>query len=301
MRSAPASPSPSTSGSRSHATCWTSMTLMALHVTRRRLRGAIPRRLRNLLGGRVDVAVRRRIGSSQTRNRAAESEARGWKARHREVGAPFAERPGGRYLRRLGPASPSFNGSVVPRHPSLETERLLLRPWRPAEDLDAFAALNADAEVMRFVAPNRPLTRAETAAQLERFVAHWDEHGFGLWAVVPRLEAGARCVGFAGLAIPSFLPAILPAVEVGWRLTPAVWGRGFATEAARASVAFGVERLRPAAGLSGVAPGNERSLRVAEKLGMTRAPDRLHPLTRRRLHVMQLGRSQGCDARPTGS
>src|SRR3954447_26530199 len=210
MRSAPASPSPSTSGSRSHATCWTSMTLMALHVTRRRLRGAIPRRLRNLPGRRLDVVVRRRIGSSQTRNRAAESEARGWKARHREAGATFAERPGGRYLRRLGPASPSFNGPVVPRHPSLETERLLLRPWRPAEDLDAFAALNADPEVMRFVAPNRPLTRAETAAQLERFVAYWDEHGLGLWAVVPRLESGARCVGFAGPGDP-VVPAGRPA------------------------------------------------------------------------------------------
>src|SRR3954470_20879220 len=128
------------------------MTLMALHVTRRRLRGAIPRRLRNLLGGRVDVAVRRRIGSSQTGNGAAESEARGWKARHREVGAPFAERPGGRYLRRLGPASASFNPPDAPPPPSVGTERLLLRPWRPAEALDAFAALNADPEVMRFVA-----------------------------------------------------------------------------------------------------------------------------------------------------
>jgi RimJ/RimL family protein N-acetyltransferase len=189
----------------------------------------------------------------------------------------------------------------VPRHPSLETERLLLRPWRPAEDLDALAALNADPEVMRFVAPNRPLTRAETAAQLERFVAHWNEQGFGLWAVVPRLEPGAGCVGFAGLAIPSFLPAILPAVEVGWRLAPAVWGRGFATEAARASVAFGFERLGLRAVVAVIEPGNERSLRVAAKLGMRPAPDRLHPLTRRRLRVMELGRSQGCDARPTAS
>jgi RimJ/RimL family protein N-acetyltransferase len=218
-----------------------------------------------------------------------------------EAGAPFAERPGGRYLRRLGPASPSFNGPAVPRHPTLETERLLLRPWRPAEDLDALAALNADPGVMRFVAPNRPLSRAETAAQLERFAAHWDEHGFGLWAVVSRLEPGAGCVGFAGLAIPSFLPAILPAVEVGWRLTPAVWGRGLATEAARAGVAFGFERLGLRSIVSVIEPGNERSLRVAEKLGMRPAPDRLHPLTGRRLRVMELGRPQGRDARPTAS
>ena len=180
-------------------------------------------------------------------------------------------------------------------HPSLETERLLLRPWRPAEDLDALAAVNADPDVMRFVAPNRPLSRTETAAQLERFVAHWDEHGFGLWAVVPRFEPGAGCIGFAGLAVPSFLPEILPAVEVGWRLAAAAWGRGYATEAARASVAFGFERLDLRSIVAVVEDGNARSLRVAEKLGMRPAPDRLHPLTRRRLRVMELPRGDAAD------
>src|SRR3954447_15363850 len=154
-------------------------------------------------------------------------------------------------------------------------------------------ALNADPEVMRFVAPNRPLTRAETAAQLERFVAHWDEHGFGLWAVVPRLEPGAGGVGFAGLAIPSFLPAMLPAVEVGWRLAPARWGRGLATEAARASIAFGFERLGLRSIVAVVDARNERSLRVTEKLGMRPGPDRLHPVTRRRLRVMEVGTERG--------
>jgi RimJ/RimL family protein N-acetyltransferase len=176
-------------------------------------------------------------------------------------------------------------------HPSLETERLLLRPWRPAEDLDALAALNADPAVMRWVTPNRPLRREETADFLDWAVRHWDEHGFGLWAVVPRDE-GAGCIGFAGLAIPSFLPAILPAVEVGWRLAPAWWGRGLATEAARASVAFGFERLGLRLIVSVVDARNERSLRVAEKLGMRPGPDRLHPVTRRRLRVMQVGREQ---------
>lgn len=183
----------------------------------------------------------------------------------------------------------------MPAHPSLETERLLLRPWRPAEDLDAMASLNADAEVMRFVAPNRPLGRAETAAQLHRIVAHWDEHGFGLWAVVPRAEPGAACIGFAGLAVPSFLPAILPAVEVGWRLAPAFWGRGLATEAARASVAFGFERLGLRSIVSVIEVGNERSVRVAEKLGMRLASHRAHPVTRRRLHVMELPRDRAPD------
>ena len=121
-------------------------------------------------------------------------------------------------------------------HPSIETDRLLLRPWRPAEDLEALAALNADPAVMRWVTPNRPLRREESADFLDRMVRHWDEHGFGLWAVVPRHEPDAGCVGFAGLAIPSFLPAVLPAVEVGWRLAVAAWGRGYATEAARGRI-----------------------------------------------------------------
>ena len=178
-------------------------------------------------------------------------------------------------------------------HPSVETERLLLRPWRPAEDLDALAAVNADTAVMRWVTPNRPLRRDETADFLDRAVRHWDEHGFGLWAVVPRDEADAGCIGFAGLAIPSFLPEILPAVEVGWRLSPAWWGRGLATEAARASVGFGFERLGLRSVVAIVDAGNERSLRVAAKLGMRPAPDRLHPVTRRRLRVMQMGAPSG--------
>ena len=128
-------------------------------------------------------------------------------------------------------------------HPSVETERLLLRPWRPAEDLDALAAVNADPAVMRWVTPNRPLRREETADFLDRVIRHWDDHGFGLWALVPRREADAGCIGFAGLAIPSFLPAVLPAVEVGWRLGSAWWARGLAPEAARATIVFGFARL----------------------------------------------------------
>jgi RimJ/RimL family protein N-acetyltransferase len=174
-------------------------------------------------------------------------------------------------------------------HPSIETDRLLLRPWRPAEDLDALAAMNAEPAVMRFVAPNRPLRRDESADFLDRIVRHWDEHGFGLWALVPRHEPDPGCIGFAGLAIPSFLPAVLPAVEVGWRLAPAWWGRGLATEAARASVDYGFERLGLRSIVSIIDAGNAASLRVAEKLGMRPGRDRLHPITRRRLRVMHVG------------
>src|SRR4051812_15941652 len=140
---------------------------------------------------------------------------------------------------------------------------------------------------MRWVTPNRPMRREESADLLDRIVRHWDEHGFGLWALVPR-EEGAGCIGFAGLAIPAFLPEVLPAVEVGWRLAPAWWGRGLATEAARVSVRYGFETLGLHTIVSIIDPGNERSLRVAEKLGMRPGADRVHPVTRRRLRVMQV-------------
>jgi RimJ/RimL family protein N-acetyltransferase len=176
--------------------------------------------------------------------------------------------------------------------PVVETQRLRLRPWRAADDLPALAAVNADAEVMRWVAPNRPLRADESAALLERVEAHWREHGYGLWAVEPRAN-GAGCIGFAGLAIPSFLPEVLPAVEAGWRLDRAWWGRGLATEAARASIAYGFDTLGLRSVVSIIDAANERSLRVAEKLGMRRGPDRLHPVTRRRLRVMERGTGEG--------
>ncbi|HSD77661.1 MAG TPA: GNAT family N-acetyltransferase [Solirubrobacteraceae bacterium] len=175
----------------------------------------------------------------------------------------------------------------------VQTPRLLLRPWRPEADLDPLAALCADPEVMRHIGTGRTLTGPEAGALLAAIVRHWEAHGYGLWAVEVKQHAGGRpgeAVGFAGLAIPSFLPAVLPAVECGWRLARGWWGRGLATEAGRASVAWGWERLGLQRLLAIVAPGNDRSVRVAEKLGMHRGRDRVHPVTRRRLWVYELER-----------
>jgi RimJ/RimL family protein N-acetyltransferase len=185
-------------------------------------------------------------------------------------------------------------------HPSLQTDRLLLRPWRPAADLDALVRLNADPEVMRWVTPHRPLTADESAEMLDRLVRHWDDHGFGLWALIPR-EPGAGVVGFAGLAVPSFLPEVLPTVEVGWRLAPAWWGRGLATEAARASIDHGFERLGLRSVVSIIDERNARSLRLARRLGMFPGKDRLHPITRRRLRVMELRAPVECLRKPPGT
>ena len=162
----------------------------------------------------------------------------------------------------------------------IETERLLLRDWR-TQDAAPFAALNADPTVTRFL--GGPKSRAESDALIARLRAHWDEHGFGLYAAEVR-ESGAF-IGFVGLAIPSFLPEVLPAVEVGWRLARAHWGNGYATEGARAALAHGFGTLGLREIIALIDPANTASVRVAERLEMRRGRDRLHPQTRVRLAV----------------
>jgi RimJ/RimL family protein N-acetyltransferase len=162
----------------------------------------------------------------------------------------------------------------------IETERLLLRDWR-ADDAEPFAALNADPEVTRFL--RGPMTRADSDELLARIRAHWSEHGFGLYAM--EVKRSGAFAGFVGLAIPSFLPEVLPAVEVGWRLAREHWGNGYATEGARASLAHGFGKLGLRQVISIIAPANAASVRVAERLGMQRGRDRIHPQTRVRLAV----------------
>jgi ribosomal-protein-alanine N-acetyltransferase len=151
--------------------------------------------------------------------------------------------------------------------PELRTRRLLLRGWVP-EDRAPFAALNADPEVAALLGGVRD--RAESDALAERVEAHWARNGFGLWAV-ERLDE-RRFIGFTGLSRPSFEAPFMPAVEVGWRLARAAWGKGFATEAAEASLDYGFETLRLDEIVSFTAPANVRSRAVMERLGMHRDP-----------------------------
>ena len=157
----------------------------------------------------------------------------------------------------------------------LETERLLLRPWRD-DDLEPFAALNADPRVMEHF-PSL-LDRAQSDAAAGRVRAHFEEHGFGLWAV----EVPDTCsfVGFVGLAVPRFEAPFTPCVEIGWRLAHEHWGRGYAPEGARAALRFGFEPLGLEEIVSMTVPANVRSQRVMEKIGMTRdgQGDFDHPL-----------------------
>ncbi len=158
--------------------------------------------------------------------------------------------------------------------PEIVTDRLLLRRWRHS-DLAPFATLNADARVREFL-PGI-LTRDASDRLAGRIAAHFDAHGFGLWAVEIRdVEPFA---GFIGLSIPDFEAPFTPCVEVGWRLAARHWGHGYATEGARAALRFGFETLGLGEIVSFTVPQNARSRRVMERLGMTRdaADDFDHP------------------------
>jgi RimJ/RimL family protein N-acetyltransferase len=169
----------------------------------------------------------------------------------------------------------------------VRTDRLLLRRWRVG-DAAPFAALNADPAVMRFIGRGHVLGRGLSDDLIARFEREWDERGFGLWAVTPR-DDDRMLLGFCGLTVPMFLPEVLPAVEIGWRFARAAWGHGYATEAARAALAFAFEEHGMREVIAIVDPENLRSLRVAEKLGMTARPDRIHPATGKRLTVVGIG------------
>jgi RimJ/RimL family protein N-acetyltransferase len=149
----------------------------------------------------------------------------------------------------------------------LRTDRLLLRHWRES-DLVPFAALNSDPAVMEFMA--KPLDRAESDAMVARVRGHFARHGFGFWAV--EAPGVAEFVGLVGLAIPAFEAHFTPCVEIGWRLAREHWGRGYATEAARAAIRSGFEQLGLEEIVSFTVPTNSRSRAVMERVGMTRSP-----------------------------
>ncbi len=172
--------------------------------------------------------------------------------------------------------------------PRLESERLVLRGWE-ARDLDPYAALCADPDVMRFIGDGSPQDRARAAAAMAGFTAAWAERGFGLWCVTRPDED--VCLGFVGLAVPDFLPEILPAVEIGWRLARPEWGRGYATEGAVAARDFAFERLGLDRLVSVAHAANDASTGVMRKLGMTLERSTIHPTHGATVVVYELARS----------
>ena len=150
----------------------------------------------------------------------------------------------------------------------LRTPRLSLRRWRES-DLEPFAAMNADPEVMRWF-PS-VLDRQGSDALVERIEEHFDRRGFGLWAVEVLEPEPAAFVGFVGLAVPRFEPpfrASDPCVEIGWRLARRWWGLGIATEAADEVLRHAFDELRLDEVVSFTVPPNLASQRVMQTLGM---------------------------------
>lgn len=153
----------------------------------------------------------------------------------------------------------------------LRTRRLVLRDWTD-DDLEPFAEMNADPAVMEHFPAL--LTRAESDAVAERLRALSAERGFGFWAVA--IPGEVSFAGFIGLSVPSFVPPFRcssPCIEIGWRLAKRAWGKGYATEGARAVLAHGFEKLGLDEIVSFTAVANTRSRRVMEKIAMTRIPE----------------------------
>jgi RimJ/RimL family protein N-acetyltransferase len=157
----------------------------------------------------------------------------------------------------------------------IRTRRLRLRRWLAA-DLAPFAALNADPRVSEFLPT--ALSREQSDAFVARAEAHFDQHGFGLWAV--EICDVTPFAGFVGLSTPRFEAHFTPSVEIGWRFAAEHWGHGYATEGASTVLAFGFEVLQLDQIVSFTVPENRRSRRVMEKIGMTYDPsdDFDHPL-----------------------
>lgn len=167
----------------------------------------------------------------------------------------------------MGDGSSRAIGLTARPDPTVTTPRLVLCRWRQA-DLEPFASLNADPDVMRFF--SHPLSRAESDAFAERIETQFDVRGYGLWAV--ERKGDGAFLGFTGLAYQEFEAAFTPCVEVGWRFARAAWGHGYATEAGRQALRFGFELV----GLQGIVSltpvGNVRSRRVMERLSMRHDP-----------------------------
>jgi len=149
--------------------------------------------------------------------------------------------------------------------PVLETLRLRLRGHRP-EDLSAAAAMWADVEITRFIG-GKPFTREDVWGRILRYVGHWNWMGYGYWLVEDK-ESGRFIgeVGFADLK-RNIVPTVEEIPEIGWVLSRECHGQGYATEAAKAAVAWADEQFRGAQTVCIIHPDNAQSLAVAKKCG----------------------------------
>ncbi|KYG64138.1 GNAT family acetyltransferase [Bdellovibrio bacteriovorus] len=149
----------------------------------------------------------------------------------------------------------------------LETERLIIRRWKP-EDLDSFAALCADPEVMEHFPAT--LSRQETQSLIDRMNTNHNKDGYSFMAC--ELKSTGDFIGFVGLSYFTQETHFSPCVEVGWRLHKRFWGQGYAPEGAKAVIKYAFEVLKVPEVIAMTAVGNLNSRRVMEKIGMTYNP-----------------------------
>ena len=150
--------------------------------------------------------------------------------------------------------------TITPR-----SARLQLRQWLP-QDRDAFAAMSADPEVMRYFPAT--LTRAQSDAMADKCQALIAERGWGMWAVERLIDQ--RFIGFVGLHIPQADLPFSPCVEIGWRLARSAWGQGLATEAAESALAVGFGHLQLPEIVAFTTQTNTPSQAVMQRLGLVR-------------------------------
>jgi RimJ/RimL family protein N-acetyltransferase len=155
----------------------------------------------------------------------------------------------------------------------IATERLILRSWRD-DDVDPFHAISSDPAVMATLGP--VMSRDEVAALIARVAGIEAEHGHTFWALERKEDA--RLIGWCGV-IPGAVGPIAGKLEIGWRLARDAWGRGYVSEAARATLDWLFEALREDTAWAITSVGNVRSRAVMERLGMTyrRELDFAHP------------------------
>jgi RimJ/RimL family protein N-acetyltransferase len=148
---------------------------------------------------------------------------------------------------------------------ALITERLILR--RPKDsDLEPFALLCADPEVMRYIGSGRALDRGSAERSFAIIQAHWGAHGSGLRSAISREDG--EYLGFVGLAVVPARSVAGGETEIGWRLRRAAWGKGLATEGALVVRDNAFQELGVRTLVSLIQPDNHASRRVAEKIGM---------------------------------
>jgi RimJ/RimL family protein N-acetyltransferase len=167
---------------------------------------------------------------------------------------------------------------------AVETARLRLERWDHAAHAAGLVRMNSDPEVTRYVGGG-VVPRAASEEMSRRLEAHWDVHGFGLWAAI--VKEPEAMVGFVGLSHPGWWPEMIERVEVGWRLARDAWGHGYATEGARAAVRAGCELLGLTEIVSFVHPENTRSLAVTARLGMVEEAEVPHPSRDERIKIMR--------------